>query len=112
MSEADLIERPAVAVAKHMQPVVPPSIRLWSTEAIATYLQRPTQVVRERVVCMPGFPRPIRLPAVSGGKAIAHPDGKQARSSPGSSRTGTKSQIVVAVVSSRLKVAAHKSAPK
>lgn len=73
MSEADLIERLAVAVAKHMQPVVPLSIRLWSTEAIATYLQRPTQVVRERVVCMPGFPRPIRLPAVSGGKAIAHP---------------------------------------
>lgn len=78
MSDTDLIERLAAAVAERVQPAVPLKVQLWSTEAIATYLQRPAQVIRERVVCLPGFPRPIRLPALSGGKATAHPRWKAA----------------------------------
>jgi len=73
MSEVDLIERLAAAVAERVQPSVPFNVQLWSTEAIAAYLQRPAQVVRERIVCLPGFPAPIRLPVSAGSKATAHP---------------------------------------
>ena len=78
MSDTELIDRLAAAVAERVLPAVPFNVQLWSTEAIATYLQRPAQVVRERVVCLPGFPRPIRLPAAAGSKATAHPRWKAA----------------------------------
>lgn len=58
------------ALAKHVS-AVPIEHALWSTKEIGEYLQRPAQVVRERVVCVPGFPEPIRLPNFGGGKS--HP---------------------------------------
>jgi hypothetical protein len=54
-----------------MSRVVPFEYLLWSTADIGAYLRRPVQVVRERVVVVPGFPEAIRLPNFGGGKA--HP---------------------------------------
>lgn len=68
MSEADLIERIAVAVANHVRPALPVSVTLWDVERIAEYLVRSPKVVRERVVTLPGFPKPIRIPSVQSGK--------------------------------------------
>lgn len=68
MSEANLIERIAVAVASHMRPALPVNVALWDAERIAEYLVRSPRVVRERVVTLPGFPKPIRIPSVQSGK--------------------------------------------
>jgi prophage regulatory protein len=62
MSEADLIEQLAEAVSKRMAPAVPLSVQLWNAKIIAGYLQRSPAAVMERVVTLPDFPRPIRLP--------------------------------------------------
>ncbi|QDX22164.1 hypothetical protein FP568_13460 [Pandoraea pnomenusa] len=61
--EPDLIERLAEALAERIAPAVPLHVQLWSAKSIAGYLQRSPAVVMERVVTLPGFPRPIRLPA-------------------------------------------------
>lgn len=71
MSDQDLILRIGELLAKHVAPVVPLEHALWSTKDIGEYLQRPAQVVRERIVCLPGFPEAIRLPNGAGGKS--HP---------------------------------------
>lgn len=60
------------AVEKSQNRVVPFEHALWSTKEIGEYLQRPAQVVRERVVCVPGFPQAIRLPN-AGGIGRSHP---------------------------------------
>lgn len=39
---------------------------LWTTQHIANYLHRDVDAVRNRVVNMPGFPQPIRLPTERG----------------------------------------------
>lgn len=62
MSDAELIDRIAEAVAQRVTPAVPLGVQLWTCKGIAAYLQRSTSVVQERVVTLPGFPRAIRLP--------------------------------------------------
>lgn len=69
MSEADLITRLADALAKHMQPAIPLDIDLWDVKHIAQFLKRDDDVVRERIVCLPTFPKAIRLPTVKGTRA-------------------------------------------
>jgi hypothetical protein len=66
MSEADLIERLAEAVAHHIRPAIPVSIDLWDIAMIAAYLKRDPAVVRERIVCVPDFPKAIRFPTKNG----------------------------------------------
>lgn len=70
MSETDLIERMASAVAKHLVPPLPTSIDLWDTELIGRYLKRSTDDVRKRIVCLPSFPKPIRLPVPGRAQAL------------------------------------------
>ncbi|MBN9093919.1 MAG: hypothetical protein J0I27_11595 [Pandoraea pnomenusa] len=62
MTEIELIDRLAEALADRIAPAVPLSVRLWSATTIAGYLDRSPSVILERVVTLPGFPRPIRLP--------------------------------------------------
>ncbi len=69
MSDAPLIEQLAAAVAQLVRPAIPIEIDLWDMTMIAAYLKRDTQVVRERMACLPGFPKAIRLPTMTGGKA-------------------------------------------
>lgn len=66
MSESDLIERLADAVATRVKPVIPLSIDLWDIATIAQYLKREPQVVRERMACLSNFPKAIRLPTKTG----------------------------------------------
>lgn len=70
MDEQDLLERIVEELDKRIKPSIPIEHALWSTKEIGEYLQRPAQVVRERIVCLPGFPESIRLPNVDGGKSF------------------------------------------
>jgi hypothetical protein len=73
MTELEIITQQLLdEVAKILPRVVPFEYALWSTKEIGEYLQRPVQVVRDRVVCLPGFPQAIRLPTVDG-TGRAHP---------------------------------------
>jgi hypothetical protein len=47
-------------------PAVPLSIDLWDIASIAAFLKRDPQVVRERMACLPDFPKAIRLPTKTG----------------------------------------------
>lgn len=65
-SDIDLIERLALAVAALVKPAIPLSVDLWDIATIAQYLKREPQVVRERMACLPSFPKAIRLPTKTG----------------------------------------------
>lgn len=47
---------------------------LWSVAQIAEYLNLSTKHVQDRVVCMPDFPRRIKIPTVQG---LSHPRWKK-----------------------------------
>ncbi|WEF34914.1 hypothetical protein [Pseudoduganella chitinolytica] len=66
MTDTTLIERLAEAVAQHIRPAIPLSVDLWDIATIAAYLKRSPQQVRERMACLPGFPKAIRLPTTNG----------------------------------------------
>jgi hypothetical protein len=66
MTELEMITRFAAAVAEHLRPPIPLAIDLWDIATIAAYLKRDPQVVRERMACVPDFPRAIRLPTKTG----------------------------------------------
>lgn len=66
------IEELAKRIADQVRPAVPINVALWDAADIAGYLRRSTAVVREHVVCLPDFPRPIRLPG-RGGVGKSHP---------------------------------------
>lgn len=73
MSEVELLDRLADAVAKRVQPALPVAIDLWDVEAIGAFLKRAPKVVRERIVTLPDFPKAIRLPSVQSGKTDEKP---------------------------------------
>ncbi|RRW87689.1 hypothetical protein EGJ54_25345 [Pandoraea apista] len=58
-----LLERLAQSLADRLAPALPLSVQLWNAKTIAAYLQRSPAVVLERIVTLPGFPQPIRLPS-------------------------------------------------
>lgn len=66
MIDADLIDRLAEAVAIHIQPPIPLSMDFWDIATIAKVIKREPQVVRERMACLPSFPKAIRLPTKAG----------------------------------------------
>lgn len=66
----ELIVRIAEEVAVRLRPAIPLSVDLWDIAIIAEFLKRDPQVVRERMACMPSFPKAIRLPTKNG---RAHP---------------------------------------
>lgn len=70
MSELELLERFVQELDKRIKPTIPLEVALWSTKEIGEYLQRPAQVVRERIVTLPGFPEAIRLPNGAGGRCF------------------------------------------
>lgn len=65
VDSAHLVERLALSIAALIEPALPLSIQLWNAKTIAAYLQRSPAVVLERVVTLPDFPTPIRLPSMS-----------------------------------------------
>lgn len=66
MSDVDLIERLADAVAQRMTPSIPLAVDLWDIATIAAYLKREPGTVREQMACLPSFPKAIRLPTSKG----------------------------------------------
>jgi hypothetical protein len=50
---------------------LPIEIDLWDIATIATYLKRSESVVRERMACLPDFPKAIRLPSTRSARGQA-----------------------------------------
>lgn len=67
LEQAVLIEQLATAVARLVKPAIPVDIDLWDMTTIAHFLKRDSQVVRERMACLPSFPKAVRLPTMTGG---------------------------------------------
>ena len=70
MNDADKPDIPpqvanAIAAAIHegINRSIPLNARLWTLEDVARYLNRSVSSVRQRVVCLPDFPRAFRLPS-------------------------------------------------
>lgn len=70
-TDADIITKLAVELARHMKPPIPVEIDLWDIATIATYLKRSESVVRERMACLPDFPKAIRLPSTRSARGQA-----------------------------------------
>jgi hypothetical protein len=61
-----LFTRLVDAVTALQKPAIPLAIDMWDIATIAAVLKRDPQVVRERMACLPSFPKAIRLPTKTG----------------------------------------------
>jgi hypothetical protein len=68
LSNADVIARLDLILAKLNMPAVPPSEQLWTLAEIAEYFHRHVETVRESMACLPGFPLAINLPGRGAGR--------------------------------------------
>lgn len=64
-----LLERIS-AVIQSPAPQQPIAIALWDTKDIAAYLHRSKDRVYTDIVCLPTFPKPIRLPVKGKAQAL------------------------------------------
>ncbi len=69
-TEIELLEKLACAIQKLQRPPLPVSIDLWDTEHLAAYFKRSESRVRTDIVCLPTFPRPVRLPVAGRAQAL------------------------------------------
>lgn len=70
MFDTEFIDRLASAVAQKIAPAgLPLESQFWDLGAVASCLQRNKHFVRTKVVCLPSFPKAIRLPS----EGRAHP---------------------------------------
>jgi hypothetical protein len=69
--DTNIIDVLAAAVAAKVRPAIPLEIALWDIATIAAYLNRGESQVRERMACLPDFPKAIRLPTVTGSRGQA-----------------------------------------
>lgn len=68
------IEELAKKIADHVRPAVPIEYALWDINEVAAYMHKSPDVVRNRIACLPSFPKPIRTPALRDGKMTrGHP---------------------------------------
>jgi hypothetical protein len=63
MSEKEIL---AAILQKLSEKSIPVEVDLWDTEHIAAYLKRSYSTVRDKVLPLPSFPRPIRLQTANG----------------------------------------------
>lgn len=52
------------------QPALPVAVDLWDTALVGQYLKRSVDNVRKEIVCLPDFPRPVRLPVAGRAHAL------------------------------------------
>jgi hypothetical protein len=71
MSTDELLEQLIAQISKLGAPAIPVSVDLWDTRMIGAYLKRSLDTVRDDIVTLPTFPRPIRLPVRSATRAHA-----------------------------------------
>lgn len=69
-SEIDVLLKLTEAIEKMQRPAMPISVDLWDTSCLAAYFKRSTNRVRSDIVCLPTFPRPIRLPMEGRSQAL------------------------------------------
>lgn len=70
IDEARIIARLDLILNKLDHPGLPLSVQLWDTKHIGAYLKRSTDNVRKEIVCLPSFPRPVRLPVHGKAQAL------------------------------------------
>jgi len=70
MSTEELLEKLLEQLSKPVM-TMPVSIDLWDTKHIAAYLKRSVDTVRDDIITLPSFPRPVRLPVRGVAKAQA-----------------------------------------
>ena len=70
MSEQQYFEKLLAAVEKLGKPTLPVSVDLWDTEHLAAYFKRSVSRVRSDIVCLPTFPKPVRLPVAGRSQAL------------------------------------------
>lgn len=63
MTEKELL---AAILQKLTERIIPIEVDLWDTEHIAAYLKRSYSTVRDKVLPLPSFPKPIRLQTSNG----------------------------------------------
>jgi hypothetical protein len=63
--DTNTIDLLAAVVAKQVRPAISIEIALWDIATIAAYLNRGESQERERMACLPDFPKAIRLPSAS-----------------------------------------------
>lgn len=68
MSDDEFIQKLATALAAQLQPPIPVSIDMWDVATIARVLKFSESQVRNRLTCLPDFPKAIRLPVAGGGR--------------------------------------------
>jgi hypothetical protein len=64
--DTNVLEQLVAALQRLDKPAIPIAVDLWDMAMIAAYLKRNVQVVRERMSCLPDFPKAIRLPTTTG----------------------------------------------
>lgn len=73
MSTEQILEKLLERLSAVIQPPAPPqpiTIALWDTKEIAAYLHRSVDRVYSDIVCLPSFPKPIRLPVKGRAQAL------------------------------------------
>lgn len=70
VTETEVLVKLTEAIEKMQRPVLPLSVDLWDTNILATYFKRSAARVRSDIVCLPTFPRPIRLPVEGRSQAL------------------------------------------
>lgn len=71
MSIDELLQRLLKQLELMNSAPIPVSVALWDTRTISAYLRRSSDTVRDDIVTLPSFPRPIRLPVRSATRAQA-----------------------------------------
>lgn len=69
--DTNIIDQLAAAVAAHVRPAISLDIALWDIATIAAYLNRTENQVRQRMACLPDFPKAIRLPSSTSARGQA-----------------------------------------
>ena len=73
MSTEQILEKLLERLSDVIKPPVPSqpiSIALWDTKDISAYLHRSQDRVYSDIVCLPDFPKPIRLPVKGRAQAL------------------------------------------
>ncbi|MES2164213.1 MAG: hypothetical protein V4476_23915 [Pseudomonadota bacterium] len=71
MNTEELLEKLLAQLSKPTPVLFPVAIDLWDTRHIAAYLKRSVDTVRDDIITLPSFPRPIRLPVRGAARAQA-----------------------------------------
>lgn len=58
MTTEELLER---VLGKLEEKMIPLEVQLWDTERISAYLHREYKTVRDTILVLPSFPKPIRV---------------------------------------------------